>query len=78
MKDSQKSPEVGQGMMRHMARNSAQIDGHNRILPYKMESKENQDLMNCVDSKIVQESGVVSITSANRHFADEPDYIEHR
>ena len=27
MKEAQKSPEVGQGMLRHIARNSAQIDG---------------------------------------------------
>ena len=30
--------------------------------------------MNCVDPKLVQESGVVSITSANRRLADEPEY----
>ena len=76
--DSAKSPDTRKTVLGRGSQGSTIKTGHERLKNNRQESKENEDLINCMDSNIVQGSGVVSIASGRRVLAEEPTYIDKR
>ena len=76
--ESTKSPETRRGPHGRGGQGSTITAGKEHLRKYRGESKENEDLINCVDSNLVQGSGVVSIASGGRGLAEEPEYSDAR
>ena len=71
--ESAKSPEAKRAQPGRSGQGSTITAGKERPRNYRAESKENEDLLNCGDSNLLQGSGVVSIASGGRALADEPE-----
>ena len=68
-----KSPETKKAELGRSGQGSTIKAGKERPRNYRAESKENEDLLNCGDSNLLQGSGVVSVASGGRVLADEPE-----
>ena len=71
--ESAKSPVAKGAQPERGGQGSTIPAGNERLRNHRAESKENEDLINCVDSNLLQGSGVVSIASGGRALAEEPE-----
>ena len=76
--ESARSPDARKGRLGKGSQGSTIKTGHERLRNCRAESKENEDLINCVDSNLLHESGAVSIASGKRVLAEEPEYNDNR
>ena len=77
--ESARSPGAAKGTLGRGSQGSTtKKTGQGRLKNCRQESKENEDLINCLGSNIVHGSGVVSLASGRRALAEEPEYRDRR